>query len=614
MYGQTEATARMAYLPPELAAAHPDRVGVPVPGGTFEIRPLSDQPATPGVGEIVYRGPNVMMGYAESVRDLERGAELTELATGDLGRIDEHGLLEIVGRRSRMAKLFGLRVDLARIEQQLAARGVTAACASDDARLVVAVESRADGVRELVAEIASLPPRSVDVAVYARIPRLASGKPDYQTILAGGDDAPEPERRHDTIDSIYQEVLGRGGFAGDDTFASLGGDSFSYVEVSIRIEQALGYIPDAWHVIPLRELRALRPRARVRWLARVESNVVLRAFAIVAIVCTHMRVARIPAGAHILLAVAGFNYARFQLSRMQIFEGRRRTMEALKPIGRIAGVTVAWVAAQMLVFGGHGVATLLLVNGYAGGPEHVDGRWRYWFFEAIVQIMLVLFVIFRFAGVRRFERRHPFLLPLLLLVPAAALRFQAVHLVDRDYNYVYRPDTVVWCFLLGWAAARASSWRERAVVSALAIVFAAQFFDFVGREVRLVVALLLLAWVPTLPVPRVIAQPLGWLASASMWIFMTHWLIWPELTPHMPRWLAMAGTLAGGVLVWAACRSAWSVLRVLKPEPALDAQVAVRDRGVSRRHHLDDRVVLDSEREVAADTAVRTHGVGLGLA
>ena len=130
----------------------------------------------------------------------------------------------------------------------------------------------------------------------------------------------------------------------------------------------------------------------------------------------------------------------------------------------------------------------------------------------------------------------------------------------------------------------------------------------------IVAALALLTWVPTLPVPRILAQPIGWLASASMWIFMTHWLIWPELTPLMPRWMAMVGTIAGGVVIWAACRSVWSVLRVLKAEPALDAQVAVRDRRVGGRHDLDDRVVLDVQREVAPDTAVGTHGVGLGLA
>ena len=98
---------------------------------------------------------------------------------------------------------------------------------------------------------------------------------------------------------------------------------------------------------------------------------------------------------------------------------------------------------------------------------------------------------------------------------------------------------------------------------------------------RLRGGVVLLAWVPTLPVPRLLARPIGWLASASMWIFMTHWLIWPQLdSAHARDGWAVVGTIAGGVLVWAACRSAGSVLRVLKAEPALDAQVAVRDRRV----------------------------------
>ena len=71
MYGQTEATARMAYLPPHLAATRPEAIGVPIPGGSFEIDP-SDA-GDPDEGELVYRGPNVMLGYASSRRDLALG-------------------------------------------------------------------------------------------------------------------------------------------------------------------------------------------------------------------------------------------------------------------------------------------------------------------------------------------------------------------------------------------------------------------------------------------------------------------------------------------------------------------------------------------------------------
>ena len=70
-----------------------------------------------GVGELVYTGPNVMMGYADAPADLARGPELTELRTGDLARQADDGLWEVCGRLDRHAKVFGLRLDLARLER-----------------------------------------------------------------------------------------------------------------------------------------------------------------------------------------------------------------------------------------------------------------------------------------------------------------------------------------------------------------------------------------------------------------------------------------------------------------------------------------------------------------
>lgn len=121
MYGQCEATARMAWLPPHLAIEHPDAVGLPVPGASIDIED----------GEIVYRGPNVMLGYAEGPGDLALGRTTSELRTGDLGRITEDGLLQVVGRRARFVKVLGHRVDLDGLEQRL--RGTVTTCAAPDA-------------------------------------------------------------------------------------------------------------------------------------------------------------------------------------------------------------------------------------------------------------------------------------------------------------------------------------------------------------------------------------------------------------------------------------------------------------------------------------------------
>ena len=115
MYGQTEATARMAYLRPEDGARFPSAIGRPIPGGSFTLRPVEG--CADDVGELVYRGPNVMLGYAEHPDDLGSGREIDELPTGDLARYDPVGdVYEIVGRASRFIKPFGVRIDLDEVE------------------------------------------------------------------------------------------------------------------------------------------------------------------------------------------------------------------------------------------------------------------------------------------------------------------------------------------------------------------------------------------------------------------------------------------------------------------------------------------------------------------
>ena len=137
MYGATEATSRMAYLPAELAYDNPTCIGRPVPGGSLDLEPLDDAPGE--VGELVYRGANVMMGYAREPADLALGPTVDLLRTGDLARRHPNGMYEIVGRRSRFAKMYGLRIDLQRVEDALRDRGVTAICTEGDGLLLVAM-------------------------------------------------------------------------------------------------------------------------------------------------------------------------------------------------------------------------------------------------------------------------------------------------------------------------------------------------------------------------------------------------------------------------------------------------------------------------------------------
>jgi acyl-CoA synthetase (AMP-forming)/AMP-acid ligase II len=122
MYGQTEATARLTYLPPERLTQKLGSVGVPVPGVELEVRDEHDQPLPPGiVGEVCVRGPNVMMGYFNDPGATRAVLRNGWLHTGDLGHLDSEGFLFLQGRRSDMIKSGAHRISPFDIEHVVAA-------------------------------------------------------------------------------------------------------------------------------------------------------------------------------------------------------------------------------------------------------------------------------------------------------------------------------------------------------------------------------------------------------------------------------------------------------------------------------------------------------------
>ncbi|WP_305785798.1 AMP-binding protein [Symbioplanes lichenis] len=178
MYGQTEAGPRMSALPADRLADKLGSAGLPLPGGSFTIE--DDQ--------VVYRGPNVMMGYASTAADLARGDDQNGvLPTGDLGHLDDEGFLFLTGRLKRIGKVFGVRVNLDDIEKKLAAHGAVAAVAGDD-KLHVFVEgadsalSRA--VRGELAEFLGTHSSGIDVRGIEALPLLPTGKIDYRSLEA----------------------------------------------------------------------------------------------------------------------------------------------------------------------------------------------------------------------------------------------------------------------------------------------------------------------------------------------------------------------------------------------------------------------------------------------
>jgi acyl-CoA synthetase (AMP-forming)/AMP-acid ligase II len=186
MYGQTEATARIAYVPPERLSEKPGAVGIAIPNGRLSLAPLDGMPA----GELIYEGPNVMMGYAESASDLALGnVQGGVLQTGDLAEVDDEGFYFLRGRLKRFAKLFGKRINLEDIERDVeGAFPVTAAVMEhrDGLRIVTARRESVDArvIAEYVARALRVPPAAIRIELVDALPLTSTGKKDYQALTA----------------------------------------------------------------------------------------------------------------------------------------------------------------------------------------------------------------------------------------------------------------------------------------------------------------------------------------------------------------------------------------------------------------------------------------------
>jgi long-chain acyl-CoA synthetase len=188
MYGQTEATARISYVPPDALPDKAGTIGIPIPRGRLSIQVGDQETTDEGIeGELMYRGPNVMLGYASRSEDLMLGDALKGLLqTGDLGEVDSDGFFRLTGRTKRIAKVYGLRVNLDEIEAAASAHGPVAAV--DDGEQILlwraaGADTTADELRHEMAGRFGLHSRAFAVRDIDELPMKTSGKVDYDRLV-----------------------------------------------------------------------------------------------------------------------------------------------------------------------------------------------------------------------------------------------------------------------------------------------------------------------------------------------------------------------------------------------------------------------------------------------
>ncbi len=187
-FGASETTARLAYLDPDMALEKIGSIGCAIPEGELSLadeagREIAEREAE---GELVYRGPNVTMGYAENRRELALGDMRGGVYyTGDMARRDRDGCYYITGRKSRFLKLFGYRVSLDETQRLISeAFRIENVCTGDDRQMKIWVTQPGleETIKGYLAERTGLRRSVFEVRTIPELPKNETGKPLYSAL------------------------------------------------------------------------------------------------------------------------------------------------------------------------------------------------------------------------------------------------------------------------------------------------------------------------------------------------------------------------------------------------------------------------------------------------
>ena len=526
MYGQTEATARIAYLRPELLSRYPGAIGQAIPGGEIWLEDEKCERVAPGEeGELVYRGPNVMMGYASERRHMADPPGPDVLRTGDLAIEIERGIFRVTGRKSRFVKLFGLRVGLDDLEARIRGAGAEAFAAGEDSLVVIAATNPVDldKSREALMPL-GLPDGMFAFIQLSEMPRLPGGKIDYPAILSAGraskiQTVPASANPFETVEQLYRRLARGAPLAETDSFDSLNGDSLSYVQCSIAIEEALGEVPEGWENLPLSRLRTLARNRAVEpfadWrMMSLESDILVRCLAIMQILFQHA-LNNMQGGADLLMVLSGFSWARFQQTRLVSGGSGAAFLDFSR---RYLTIYLAIMLTVFLVNRKIAWSHQLFISTFSGDWGGVLNI--YWFIESLTWCVAVICLVLAVPPIRNFARRQPLFFGLAFVGTALAIRWAGGLVLDAPAHLFRSPDQMLIYFAAGWAMA-AAGWQLRLALFAMLAAVSGMAWGWSDTHVAtMVVAASLLVFVRHIPVPRFAGRAVGAIAAASFYIYI----------------------------------------------------------------------------------------------
>jgi len=582
-------------------------LGRPIANTQIYILDGDDQPVPIGkVGEIHIAGAGVSSGYInreEETRHRFKPDPFSPVAggrmymTGDLGRWLPSGMIEFMGRNDFQVKLRGFRIELGEIESALTRHPKVKEAA------VVAIEDGAG--KRLVAYYTSsdeqappslrqhllttLPDYMVP-SQFLRMPAMplmANGKLDRRALPAPSRPAPERETSQpaNPVEQALVEGWGKvmPSFVPDTTisFVDSGGDSLSYIRVSVVVEKALGWVPPDWEKMTIRELAALKKTTR-QSTTSIDSTVLVRAISIIFVVLDHLGAVSMVGTTSALMLVSGWSFGRYQVPSTH---SQQSVRPILSTVFRIALPFLLYTLLLQLALSSLGGASLLMIDNLIS-PSYNKGLTA-WYVELLIQIMVIMAALFSFRRVRRLAHDHQFLFGTI----GAALAFLVAVVSSRAWSTEHLfnrvPQVWLWMYFLGIAVAKAPSRKARLLLVGMFVGMHAFHSGLKIWPFPLIAAPFVIL-VDRVKIPTRLDFVAKQVATASLFIYMTHFQLGrvAEKAGIRHPFLASLVAIAGGMALSVGWDQAygrlvrWALILMRRARPQAEIAVGQGDGGI----------------------------------
>lgn len=568
-----------------------------------------------------YRGDDDATSKKYRVSPFTRDPNDVIYLTGDYGAYRDDGAVIGHGRMDDQVKIRGYRVELGEVVRAIEATGLVG-------NLTLLVQSAALGENQLIAFLIPKNAASRDEATLARLrqvvgaalpaymvparwvwidamPLTPVGKVDRQALAQvlqaqrneagpGLRNDPQLDVRMRRIIAEIEDALECNINRLDVSFVQLGGDSLSYIQVSMVIEEVLGSLPSGWERRPLEVFLELLPeeggQSSASAFVRIEFALLLRCLSIIMVVANHAAggVAFIATSA--LFVVSGVNFSRF-LAPGILRDGR------LEPLGRFilrfAVPAALWQMLRSVWMHAFWLPSLLLMGTFFQRPG--APLYTFWYLDVLAANLLLMALIA--VAARRWvesDRKSDEVLlsryAFSTLLVLAGLSMATLQVTSGWWDGELGRDSVspfkwFWLLALGWMVSESDNRQRRLWSSAitvgvsLAVMLSQPVAHVLGGMVDALFALavLVLLWFPHVSIPRILHKPVILVASSTLFIYITNYSLIYHVLPklHVPRNLVLEilAALLTGILV----TRMWNVFTAL-----LGRMVLWRNRRVAR--------------------------------